>query len=356
MTQGEVRTHSPALATERVSAAAGGKRLAWIEWVRGCAAVLVMLAHYLSGVIPAFHDFSRSTLDVGRIGVVAFFLVSGFVIPLSYRRQTTSVFIVCRATRLFPIYWIVLAVTVIFFYPSADWTSAAWWGQLLLNGTMFQQLLGASIITVAWTLTIEMVYYLQQIFFKTVKLLDLSWVLSYFWAAVFVTMIAAEHILARELPISFPMLLAVSCLGHAACLVQEKLLPMRHAIVMTIIVVGSITLAGALRSDYDPLWPPRLYVLSFLGGLAFFLLAYLLRNRVDLPWAVWLGSISYALYLAHAVTGGFIRSAPQQLLWPAFFASVASAVLFAWLLHAFIEKPFIRIGRTYRPSEKASGA
>ncbi|WP_144795941.1 acyltransferase [Microbacterium paludicola] len=77
----------------------GNVRLDWLEWVRGVAAVLVVLFHYLDATLPAFHDFSRSTLDLGRVGVVAFFLVSGFVIPLSYRRQDTPTFIVRRATR-----------------------------------------------------------------------------------------------------------------------------------------------------------------------------------------------------------------------------------------------------------------
>jgi peptidoglycan/LPS O-acetylase OafA/YrhL len=259
------------------------------------------------------------------------------------------VFIVRRATRLFPIYWIVLAVTIVFFYPAADWTSAAWWAQLLLNATMLQQLVAASIVAVAWTLTIEMIYYFQQIFFKSVKLLDLSWMVGYFWAAVFVAMIVAEHVTQRELPISFPMLLAVACIGHAACMVHEKLLSTRRAAAMIVVVVGSITLAGALRSGYDPLWPPRLYVLSFLGGLAFFAAAYALRNSLELPWAVWLGGISYALYLSHAVAGGFISRAPDELLWPAFFASISTAVVSAWLLHRYVEQPFIRIGRAYKP-------
>jgi peptidoglycan/LPS O-acetylase OafA/YrhL len=330
----------------------GNTRLNWIEWVRGIAAALVVIAHFLAGVLPEFDEFSRTVLDLGRVGVVAFFLVSGFVVPLSYRRQTTGVFVVRRVSRLYPVYLVVLAVTVVFFYPRADWSSASWWGELLLNTTMLQQLFGATIITVAWTLAIELVYYFQQIFFKTIKLLDLSWVLGYFWAVVFVGAILGEHVLQRELPISFPMLLAVSCIGHGLSLVYGGLLASRHVVLMTLVVAIAIVSSVAFRAGYDPLWPPLLYITSFLGGLLFFAAAFAVRNRFELRWAIWLGGISYALYLSHSVTGEFIRQSPPELLWPAFCAATVTAVASAWLLHKFVEQPFIRLGRSYKPTEK----
>jgi len=329
----------------------GKTRLDWIEWVRGIAAVLVVLAHFLAGVSPTFAEFTTGILDIGRVGVVAFFLVSGFVVPLSYRNQRTSVFIVRRISRLYPVYLIVLAVTVAFFFPRADWSSAIWWGEFLLNMTMLQQLFGATIITVAWTLAIELIFYFQQIFFKTIKLLDLSWVLGYFWAAIFVVVIAAEHVLNRELPISFPMLLAVSCIGHALSLTLGGQLAPRHAVVMTAVVIVAIVASTSFRAGYDQQWPPLLYITSFLGGFVFFAAAYALRNRLELRWAIWLGGISYALYLSHSVTGVFIRRAPDELLWPAFGAAAATAVASAWLLHKFVERPFIRLGRTFGQSK-----
>lgn len=331
----------------------GNTRLVWIEWVRGIAALVVVLSHFLDGVVPAFHDFSREVFDPGRAGVVAFFLVSGFVIPLSYRRQSTNVFIVRRLTRLYPIYWIVLVVTALL-SARADWTSPAWWGELLLNATMLQQLFMASMITVAWTLTIEIIYYFQQIAAKTIRQLDRSWIVGYFWVAVFAGAVAAERVLDRELPISFPMLLAVACVGHAMSLSFGGLLAKKHTITITVVVTATIVVAGLLRADVDPLWPPLLYVVSFLGGIALFGLAYLARNRFELRWAVWLGGISYALYLSHSVTGGFIRAAPDDLLWPAFLAALSSAILSAWLLHKYVELPCIRWGRSYKPATAAS--
>jgi peptidoglycan/LPS O-acetylase OafA/YrhL len=90
-----------------------GRKIEFLEAVRGVASFIVVLQHLIAAEYPAFEDFSRQWVDAGRVGVVAFFLVSGYVIPLSLQRQDTRTFLVRRLYRLFPLYWLVLGLMML---------------------------------------------------------------------------------------------------------------------------------------------------------------------------------------------------------------------------------------------------
>jgi len=330
----------------------GNVRLDWIEWVRGLASVLVVAYHFLVPVWPGFAEAQAATVDIGRAGVVAFFLVSGFVVPLSYRRQPTDVFVVRRTARLYPVYWIVLAVTIVL-SSDADWSSLKWWGEVILNMTMLQGLLSASIVGVAWTLTIEIIYYFQQIAFKSLKLLDSAWLFGYLWATAFLVAIALEHVLGRELPVTFPLLLAVACIGHVLSLAYGGIVSGRRAWTFSGTVFVALIIGGLCRANVDERWPALLYVTSTIAGVALFGVAYLLRNRLKLRWAVWLGGISYALYLVHDPALSIIKTAGAGWEWLAVGAAVIVSFAGAWLLHVLVEKPSIRWGRRYQARDRA---
>ena len=91
-------------------------RYGFIDTVRGIAACLVMLQHslYQSGLLGDWPNseltgFDPNWLELGETGVVAFFLVSGFVIPLSLEKTANfKVFWLHRALRIYPLYIVVL--------------------------------------------------------------------------------------------------------------------------------------------------------------------------------------------------------------------------------------------------------
>src|SRR5262249_12891213 len=140
------------------------QRLEFLDFARGVAALLVVLAHGLSISVPGFLAWSRQNLDPGRAGVVLFLMISGFIIPASLEQGgDLRKFWLRRLFRLFPAYW--LSVAAAFAYlalggprPLAirldDGTS---W---LANLTMCQGFLRRpDAWGVYWTLQLELVIY-----------------------------------------------------------------------------------------------------------------------------------------------------------------------------------------------------
>jgi peptidoglycan/LPS O-acetylase OafA/YrhL len=141
-------------------------RLAWLDGLRGIAALLVVYEHlthtYFTGARLALERW----VFLGYVGVCVFFLVSGYIIPASLERGgSLRRFWISRVARLYPMYLVaVLAViglsvagiwTVNDFLPANPGTAAA--GHLM----MMPGLLGVpELLGVIWTLAFEMAFYL----------------------------------------------------------------------------------------------------------------------------------------------------------------------------------------------------
>ena len=137
----------------QVAAAGEGAagRLRYIDALRAIAALMVVWLHVTESFAaaggPALGGRALAeaawTLDLGRIGVVVFFLISGFVIPPSLdtsRPAPFAGFAVKRLLRIYPAYWVSIPLSAF----------AAWWlwgrpfgaTELLVNATLLQDLLG----------------------------------------------------------------------------------------------------------------------------------------------------------------------------------------------------------------------
>ena len=76
----------------------------------------IIFADPASGSIlrPAFLDL----FNAGRFGVALFFLISGFVIPFSFKEPRPLLrFALSRFFRLYPAYWLSLMLALLIFPP-----------------------------------------------------------------------------------------------------------------------------------------------------------------------------------------------------------------------------------------------
>ena len=143
-------------------------RFGHVDALRGIAALLVVWLHLSTLVAPYVGPdpwwlwFLRAVpeaIDVGRIGVVIFFAISGFVICRSFDKGEGAAgrFVVRRLCRLYPALWVGLLGGVWVWWLKGELPT---WKTLLANVTMAPSLFGEGfILGVCWTLEIELLFY-----------------------------------------------------------------------------------------------------------------------------------------------------------------------------------------------------
>lgn len=137
-------------------------RLLFLDGFRAVSVILVVLFHYTYNYVVKYGDAEQAVVQFksGGIGVSLFFIISGYVILMSLEKKDLVGFIISRVSRLYPAYIFGVLITslAIFFF-------GGWYAELdiinfLKNLTMFQYYLGGSNIDgVYWSLRVEVAFY-----------------------------------------------------------------------------------------------------------------------------------------------------------------------------------------------------
>jgi peptidoglycan/LPS O-acetylase OafA/YrhL len=140
-------------------------RLAWLDALRGFAALCVVFDHGSTLLLLPARSFLYQWLNLGQYGVFVFFLVSGYIVPASLERKgSIRGFWIGRAFRLYPMFLVALVLSAVAY--EAGYGSIANAGKhplAALLGWLFmlQNLVaGLNVPVVIWTLSYEMVFYL----------------------------------------------------------------------------------------------------------------------------------------------------------------------------------------------------
>jgi len=273
-----------------------------VQALRGLAAALVVWQHsaYTSGAIVHHFPYTATLPDIGRIGVVLFFAISGFVIALN-RDKPVGQFIAHRLLRIYPPYWaaVLLGVILTSLGPARMRVSVE--ALLLLPiGT------DPGIIIPYWTLVFEIVFYtLAALLFTlraskhTLTIGALGWI-----AAVNL----AAPLLPADFEPSFPQhlillspVIQVFPMGLLCALHVERLHRVNAA---WLVIVALAAYAVGCLFDY-PTAPRHLA----LGVAATAIVALGARARNVAPVLTRLGDASYGIYLLHfpvLITVGYV--------------------------------------------------
>ena len=307
------------------------RRLHAIDGLRALAALGVF----------AYHLFYQQAY-YGLLGVELFFVISGFVILMTLERaRSLGQFILSRAARLYPAYWLSVAAMGALLLLDHETTI----GTILINLTMVQSFIKVpNLVHLYWTLAFELWFYLVMAVIYRLGLLQradriaLAWLtLMFVYRASMMTFDRAEG-LYRDFIFQ---LLVMPQFGHLfiAGMMVYRLQTGRSnpATRLCLALCGAYSLFG--RPDWAAI-PAAIYLP--VNAAFIFAVWAAAAGKLEIlgrrPW-VDLGLASYSLYLLHVPVSKVAFILFGESHWTAVIASVVGCLAAAWLSRALIERP-----------------
>ncbi len=347
----------------------GQGELLSIQYLRGLAAVTVLISHTLQWPLP---QMSQTLLRSGRLGVEVFFVISGFIITKvagdgTFDRMT---FLRRRAWRIVPLYWgATLAVTALaLLLPSLFRTTHP--TLLGVAESLFfipSEATKAPLLGVGWTLDYEVFFYLLFACLSDFASETRTFAVCALLAGLMLIGQVAPHETALEYFYTSPSLLGFA-LGTVLAQAHRHGLLARLAHLPAVLLLGAALVLTMLffavpatdesgRAPFHYHLAMSAAAIAIVGGALALESARKLKANAPLHY---LGDASYSIYLFHlfAVGGGW---AIAHRLWPdspaehvAVAAATAGAALFAGLLvHHLFERPLLKMQKSLRRRPKS---
>lgn len=345
--------------------APGNPKFPLLDGLRGIAALSVLGYHWVA--MTAVGGVVGELLGHGNIGVVIFFLLSGFLIYRPFvvartpggRPVSVRSFYLRRAVRIIPAYWV--ALTLLALWPGLVAFGDRWW-QLYLFGQVYSpRLVFASGIGSAWSLCIEVSFYLLLPLYA----LAIMWALRrsarpvVFELGVLVLLalgsMGVHQVIARDASIAnssftLPGTFYLFAVGMALAVVSvhtdlvERASRYANAAWLgaaALYVALALSVSAASLGSVNPLYVPTALLLLLPAAalpdgrrtIASVLLSYR-------PVAI-LGLVSYAFYLWHQT---ILQQLHERISQPALLlaVSIAATLVGAGLSYVIVERPALR--------------
>jgi len=333
-----------------------------MEGLRGLAIFLIFLVHYSTlsqpwiSELPIYAFYSSIVHSLGNIGVDLFFVLSGYLIygSLITRNPPFIKYIARRIQRIYPAFTVVfiiyIGLSILFpekskisteFFEASQYVLANF---LLLPGIFHIE----PIITVAWSLSYELFFYLVvPILIYSLKLTS--------WKAgqriLFFLFLAGAILIAPSLfggHIRFAMFITGILVFECATFYT---IPQKLDLIGIVALVLALMITVLQRVyEFNGQWK--------IAGLAFFFFVFCLAcfslngsTSRFFRWTPirWLGNISYSFYLIHSLVLNiyfliFSKLYPasgsdQAIFWLSLVATFVFTFISSSLLFAYVEKP-----------------
>ena len=324
-------------------------RLSNLDILRGLAALAVCFFHFDRESLFQGTFYSEMA-KYGNLGVDVFFVISGFVIPLSFAAsgftlQGAWAFLVARFLRLYPAYLAAAGLAVGLWYlsvlmPGFRGTTQPdlSFGKVFANLTMTCDFLQQDwYVVVAWTLAIEAQYYILVALTFPLLANGNRFVRHgnfLFWLAMPLFFGVGPTVFTWT---------ALFGMGLLIFLRNKGFLSDLEFWIYLFLAVASQSVAK-----------------NFTGAMVGLATVLLIRfvPQIGCKWLIWMGSISYSLYLLHPLIGGrvmnfcerYSHSMPITLL--SIPAALVTSIIAAAFLFYLIENPSHKLSRAFKQSFK----
>lgn len=330
-----------------------------LDHLRGLAALSVAVYHFTNGNTQflADNDILKQIGSFGWLGVEAFFVISGFVIPYSLYLKAYKIgdffnFMTRRLKRLEPPYLACIALILILDFLSSitpgfrgEPFNISWAGLIAHIAYMNAVFDYGWLNPVFWTLAIEFQFY---IFVALVFGFISGTRLEYRIAAIL--LIAISGFLGAGNKALLLHWLPLFALGMVTFQLYIGLISkLQFILVLSLVVVLCHEIVGPMESGV---------------GLFTCLAIALIRNR-QLPKLfdplIFLGLISYSLYLIHVPVGGRIINLGSRLpestvyRYPVIIFALGVSILTAWFFWKFIEQTSQRWAKSTAAPRETEG-
>jgi peptidoglycan/LPS O-acetylase OafA/YrhL len=358
--------------------------VAWLDSVRGLAALSVIGSHYVNSYdLPCQSSLcaellSNTPLHIwwdGAAAVSMFFVLSGLVLSLKYFRHTKTPdlsgfsligYLLGRVWRIWPPYLAALFISILLhqlyqatadFLPSTiprqnDWLPLLWgrdpnWENVYKDSFLLGMKMDTFFLPQAWTLNIELALsflvplgilaaarhsaWLVFFFLFAIKPLGLTPYLIHFMLGI---LLAKHH---SEL---------VGCLQQRGA--YRKLLWLLAILLYTSGTTLNYPLPGALLSWMAALGSALLLLNTMASARS--------KNLLNLPLLRYVGKISYSIYLLHFAV--LFTATPRFLVWldasPKWFVpawwlgllfTIVGSIAVSALSYRWVEMPSMAIGK-----------
>lgn len=325
-------------------------RIPELDGLRGLAALSVVLFHYTTRYNEYF-GHSKALIfnfQYGHYGVLLFFMISGFVIFMTLEKtKSASDFIISRFSRLYPAYWAAIGLTYaavsIADIPKLKISAKT----AAFNLTMLQSFFDVSNVDgVYWTLQVELLFYVIMLLLFKMKALDRIKLIISFWLLLGLVFMFFENLLGIKMSDTVSKLLILRYIPFFAIgmlfydMRKTKTASVQNYF-MILLCVMTVMIYGGFFEGFLALFFCMIFSLFVKGNATF------IGNRVF----VFLGTISYPLYLLHQKIGYcLIRKMYSLSLNPnlAVFVAVFVSIMLATGITYTIEKPALKLIRSYK--------
>lgn len=320
----------------------------FVTGMRAYAALAVVLVHAGGAGLSDLGRLGQHLATVGTVGVYVFFVISGFSVATSYANAVSyRAYLILRVLRIAPLYYFWLAV-------SAGVVGLNYWGQVFdqrlgaYNWAMHLTFLGFldypvtnSIIGTEWTIHIEVFWYvLLPLLMRPIMRFRLGVPVAIAASALFylLTVYVKQLLPMSEnnasiavdwnpLPYLFSFCLGISAYKLRPTLLKHGPPPHNLAMALVVLTIGLYLIISSIWTrpfvNSYIFYSVATFAVICLGSQQNFLCRGFFANRL----AMFLGSISYGIYLSHYPIKEWLVA--QQLIVVGTFAAFAGTLFLA---------------------------